>query len=96
MKKQIIRKKNNVSSETETEEIVATVNLPYIPGVSNTLKRIFRKHKIKGIFNSKDTLRKILSHPKDKIPESRNNNVVYQIPCSDCNAVYIGETKRKV
>ena len=95
VKKQIIRKKNNVLSETETEEIVATVNLPYIPGVSNTLKQIFCKHKIKGIFNSKDTLRKILSHPKDKIPEGRNNNVVYQIPCSDCNAVYIGETKRK-
>ena len=91
--KQIVRKKN--MSETETEEIVATVNLPYIPGVSNTLKRIFRKHKIKGIFNSKDTLRKILSHPKDKIPQGRNNNVIYQIPCSDCNAVYIGETKRK-
>ena len=42
----------------------------------------------------KKTLRKILSHPKDTLSQEKKSNVVYQIPCNDCEAVYIGETKR--
>ena len=34
-----------------------------------------------------------LSNPKDKIEKGKQNNIVYKIPCSDCNAVYIGESK---
>ncbi|XP_057298389.1 uncharacterized protein LOC130629264 [Hydractinia symbiolongicarpus] len=55
----------------------------------------FKKYKIKCILNSKDTLRSTLSKPKDKINMEEQNNVVYEIPCKDCDAVYIGETKRK-
>ena len=32
--------------------------------------------------------------PKDKIEKGKQNNIVYKIPCADCNAVYIGESKR--
>ena len=35
-----------------------------------------------------------LSHPNDKLSQEKKSNVVYQIPCNDCEAVYIGETKR--
>ena len=47
-------------------------------------------------FHSNTTLRKFLSKPKDKIPKEKQNNVVYKIPCSDCQATYIGETKRSL
>ena len=37
----------------------------------------------------------MLSNPKDKITAEEQCNVIYEIPCKDCDAVYIGETKRK-
>ena len=36
----------------------------------------------------------MLSNPKDKIENGKQNNIVYKIPCADCNAVCIGESKR--
>ena len=84
---------SNVEESSE-EEPVATISVPFVPGISNALQRIFRTHNIKCRFRSTDTLRNILSHPKDKISMDNTNNVIYQIPCSDCDSVYIGETKR--
>ena len=36
----------------------------------------------------------MLSHPKDPVEANKQNNIAYKIPCGDCNAVYIGESKR--
>ena len=54
----------------------------------------YTQHDIHCTFYTPDTLRKLLSKPKDEIPKDKECNVVYRIPCADCNAVYIGETKR--
>lgn len=39
-------------------------------------------------------LRRILSHPKDKICLDNHCNIVYQIPSKDCDTVYVIETKQ--
>ena len=36
----------------------------------------------------------LLSKPKDPIPKEDRNNAIYQLNCKDCEAVYMGETKR--
>ena len=40
------------------------------------------------------TLRQILTKVKTRIPQEKQTGVVYEIPCSDCREVYVGETKR--
>ena len=54
----------------------------------------FNKHNIKGTFCTHTTLRSLLSKPKDPIPKEDRNNAAYQPNCKDCEAIYVGETKR--
>ena len=40
------------------------------------------------------TLRKCLVHPKDKREPLVTTDVVYDIPCINCDTTYVGETSR--
>jgi len=40
------------------------------------------------------TIAQILSTPKDSQTREEKSCIVYQVPCSDCEFVYIGQTKR--
>ena len=40
------------------------------------------------------TLRRLLVQPKDKVELEEQGELVYQIPCKNCGAEYIGETGR--
>ena len=42
------------------------------------------------------TLRKLLCKPNDQVATQDNNNIVYEIDCSNCQAVYFGESKRSL
>ena len=42
------------------------------------------------------TLRKLLWKPKDRVATEDKNNIVYEIDCSNCQAVYFGESKRSL
>ena len=39
-----------------------------------------------------NTLRQLLSQPKDHVHKDKQSGVVYSIPCKDCSSFYIGET----
>ena len=45
---------------------------------------------------NKNSLKNKLCHLKDKRKTSEKSNIVYEIPCNDCNAKYIGESSRTV
>ena len=94
VRKKIQQRKELTNATKEANEYIGHVNLPYVKGTGEILRRIFQKHKIRCTFYSSDTLWNKLSHPKDPVDSNQQNNVVYKIPCSDCNAVYIGESKR--
>ena len=40
------------------------------------------------------TLRSMLVHPEDRISDEEKQEVVYKIPCENCERVYVGETRR--
>ena len=59
-------------------------------------KDLIEKYKIASAFKPMNTIRQILVHPKDKRELTDNSEVVYKIPCGDCDKCYIGETGRKL
>ena len=71
-----------------------SINLPYVEGTSKKLGRILRSRKIRSTFYTQSTLRKLLCKPKDRVVTEGKNNIVYETDCSNCKAVYLGESKR--
>ena len=54
------------ATDIQEEEIKMSINLPYVEGTSEKLRRIFRSHKIRSTFYTENTLRKLLCKPKDQ------------------------------
>ena len=73
------------ANKEPTQEFKSTAVLPYIKGVSEVLRRT--------VFKSDTTLRSHLVRPKDTLEPTKQDGVVYKIPC-ECGKVYIGETGR--
>ena len=72
------------------------VTFPYIPNVSEKVKRVFNKHNIQAYFKSGNTIRQHMGLPKDKTDKCDRCGVVYKVQCSICSDTYIGETGRKL
>ena len=84
------------ATDIQEEEIKTSINLRYVEGTSEKLRRILRSHKIRSTFYTEMTLRKLLCKPKDRVAIEDKNNIVYEIDCSNCQAVYFGESKRSL
>ena len=72
----------------------AKVILPYVRHLSETIRRILTPLGIYTCFRPHHTLRRTLVHLKDPTPLRQRTGVVYRIPCSSCDKVYIGQTGR--
>ena len=83
-------------TDIQEEKISMSINLPYVEGTSEKLGHILRSHKIRSTFYTEMTLRKLLCKPKDRVATEDKNNIVYEIDCSNCQAVYFGESKRSL
>ena len=51
---------------------------------------------VKVICKSQHTLRQTLIKVKSTRPGNRKKGVVYEVPCADCDCVYVGETGRSL
>ena len=51
---------------------------------------------VKVICKSQHTLRQTLMEVKFARPHNLMKGVVYEVPCADCNCVYLGETGRSL
>ena len=94
VKKHNRRKERAREHPDEEPKQTKSINLPYIQGVSEQLKRALNKQNIKATFYTQTTIRSQLSKPKDPTPKEDRNNAIYQLNCNDCEAVYVGERKR--
>ena len=66
------------ATNIQEEEIRMSINLPYVEGNSEKLRRILRSHKIRFTFYFNSTLRKLLYIPKDRVATEDKNNIVYE------------------
>ena len=81
----------------DSQRITHRISLPYHPDLANPLKRILNRYNIAVSFSSSSTsIRNTLTRTKSSTPSSSTCNVIYRIPCLDCPASYIGQTKRPV
>ena len=69
-----------------------SVTLPYIRGLSESIRRVLAPLAIQVTFHPFRTLRQELVHPKDPAPANRRKGVVYSIPCAACPSTYIGRS----
>ena len=78
----------------EEERHFGLAILPFIPGITERLKRFLKNHQIKVATKPLSTVGNMLPSFEDKINKIDQRGVVYKIPCLDCTGVYIGETGR--
>ena len=93
-KKAIRKDKSKIDKAQEKSRGVVTA--PYVHSFREKIQRIFTKHGVATVVKPQTTLRQVLVHPKDKVEKQKKAGVVYKIPCSQCEKVYIGETGRQL
>jgi len=69
------------------------VVIPYVNHTSEAIRRVLTPLSIRTCFKPLRTLRNILIHVKDPVPPEEKIGVVYWVPCGDCPATYVGQTR---
>ena len=70
--------------------------LPYIQGVSERIDRGCRQLGFRVVFKSGHKLGQSLMRAKTAVKDEVKKGVVYEVPCGECEQVYIGETGRNL
>ena len=89
----LIKTTRPTANKEPTQEFKSIVVLPYIKGVSEVLRRCLQQQGVRAVFKSDTTLRSRLVRPKEALEPTKQDGVLYKIPCV-CGKVYIGETGR--
>ena len=72
--------------------------MPYyliFKGISERMKRSFKKHNIKLYHKAGETLRQKLVHLKDKLQDEEKCGVVYKAKCKVCGEWYIEKQEER-
>jgi len=95
--KKLLNEKTRKQNETLNEDgYKGWFLIPFIPKLNGKFKNIANTLKSKLAFFSLHKLGRIIRAQKDTLPLGFNKNVVYKLNCKDCDASYIGQTKRRL
>ncbi|XP_064469880.1 uncharacterized protein LOC135384612 [Ornithodoros turicata] len=72
---------------------VKRISIPYVRGISEALVRVLAKEGIRVAHKPVSTLGHLIPRQTDCRPKEKAQGLIYKIPCSQCLASYIGETK---
>ena len=93
--KKVIEDYQKTRERENNEDPKKFVSLPFVPGVSNKLKKVFKKAGFTAMFKSGRNLTSVLtSRNKQQLPINSYSGV-YKVPCN-CRGNYIGDTGTKI
>jgi hypothetical protein len=98
--KDVIKKRLDNSRNTSRQSEISfnqdlktrRVCLPYISSWSEAVTRILKSYDLELTHRPINKLRYIWGNQKTHLPIHKHMNAIYQIPCGDCDLVYIGES----
>ena len=94
------QQKTNKKSNPSTEKFIegARVVIPYIKGLSEQYRHTLAKYRVRVFFKGTSTIKSLLMHPKDPIPDTQKTDIIYhwKCPANNCTAEYICETNRSL
>ena len=76
----------------------ARVVIWYIKGLSEQYRHTLIKYKVRAFFKGTSTIKSLLMHPKDPIPDAQKTDRIYhwKYPAKNCTVEYIDETNRSM
>jgi hypothetical protein len=83
------------TSQTQDEDHSKTVSLPFVNKLSQRISRSLKKADIRCTMVPNNTIRDFLRPLKDPVSTEDTSNCIYKINCTECDASYIGETRRR-
>jgi len=83
---------NNLESTPNKEFFT----IPYIKSIAESFKPVVNKYGFHIAYTIPNTLRSFIKCGKDDLDSMSHQGVVYKISCHDCDAPYIGQTKRQL
>lgn len=94
----IIQQTKTIEKQTIEPNIILYRSLPYIKNLTTQIIKVFKEEKATLRIAKKTvlTVNSLFTKLKDKTPINLQNNVVYKIPCNNCQQIYIGQTKRNL
>jgi len=85
---------NNLDTDPEAKKHYFVI--PYMRGISETVASMFDRSVFTVGFRGFNKLNNIIRVQKDQVEHPQRNNVVYKIICKNCDASYVGQTKRQI
>ena len=83
-------------TDIQGEEIKMNISLPRVEGTNEKLRRILRSHKIRSTFYNESSFCERLCKLKDRVATEDKNNDNCEIDCINCEAAYLGKSKRSL
>lgn len=89
------RYKDLTTLKKEKEENGRRVCFNFAPPITNKIADTLHTHNYKVVYNSNNSLGRLLGTTKDKQCE-KDKEGIYEITCKKCKMKYIGQTKRNI
>jgi len=70
--------------------------IPYVKTISESFQPITKKYGFDISYTIPNTLSRFIKRSKDRIDLFEISNCIYKINCLNCNATYVGQTKRQL
>ncbi|KAK9882602.1 hypothetical protein WA026_022230 [Henosepilachna vigintioctopunctata] len=83
---------NHVRDDGLSTDRFSYVTLPYINNLTSRITSVLPMDRIRIATRNVKKVGKLFSRLKDNTPILNQSQVVYEIPCCDCELVYVGQT----